>query len=106
MTTTSATRSVPPGKGGGASKTRSRFLSLETSIVDGLRSLHYDISVRNDVNRLILNPRDAISADVKIRNDLIAIVETWRELEGIHDAEARKTRSKFASDELDDMRRT
>lgn len=110
----STTRAVAPvvvvlrgdgGGRGGASKTRSRFLMLQASIVDRLRIVRDTIDARHDVRRL-LNPRDAIMADARIRDDMRSIADEWHELSGIHDAEAGKRRSKFASEELDEMRRT
>jgi hypothetical protein len=90
--------------GGGATRW-SRFQRLRSSIDDRLRVARDAMEERSDPRRL-LNPRDAIAADSNIREALRCAEGGWRELSELHGTEAKKRRSKFASEELDEMSRT
>jgi hypothetical protein len=94
------TRVASIGAGRRGARTRSRFLSLQSSVVDRLRCARDSMEERSDLGRL-LNPRDAIAVEARIREILLLAEEEWRELNDLHGGEVNKRRSKFTAEELD-----
>ena len=100
------------GTGGGTTTTRwSRFQRQHSSIVDHLHvariSMETERSDDDDVRRRLPSPaRDAIAAESNIREAIRHSEEGWRMLGDMHAVETRKKKSKFSTEELDEMRRS
>ena len=100
-------RTRPGGTGGGTTTTRwSRFQRQHSSIVDHLHVARMSMETERSDTRRLLNPRDAIAAESKIREAIRHSEEGWRVLGDMHAMETRKKKSKFSMEELDEMRRS
>jgi len=80
-------------------KKGSRFLELKSSIVDALKTVHKLIDEQNRSKRT--NPKEAIAAQAEIREYVRTAEVEWGELNEIYKREARKTKSKFTTEELE-----
>jgi hypothetical protein len=80
-------------------KKGSRFLELKSSIVDALKTVHTLMDEQNRSKRT--NPKEAIAAQAEIREYVRTAEVDWGELNEIYKREARKTKSKFTTEELE-----
>ena len=85
------------GKGRGGKKSGSRFLSLKSKVVDRLQSIHEMMEQTKGLS----NSKDIISHQASIREELRQAQDDWNELNSLYQAEAKKKRSKFTSEELE-----
>lgn len=85
------------GKGRGGKKSGSRFLSLKSKVVERLQSIHEMMEQTKGLS----NSKDIISHQASIREELRQAQDDWNELNSLYQAEAKKKRSKFTSEELE-----
>jgi hypothetical protein len=96
---TSAASSSIMGSTKKSKKKGSRFLELKSSIVDALKTVHKLMDEQNKSKRT--NPKEAIAAQAEIREYVRSAEVEWGELNEIYKREARKTKSKFTTEELE-----
>lgn len=78
-----------------------RFSDLKNQMMDKLADLKESMEQAQRLEKQPgENPRELIAVQAKIRGDLAIIDEDWKELEGLHRAEAMKRRSKLSQEEL------
>lgn len=88
-------------KGGAGKAGGDRFMDLKLQMGDKLAEIHESVQEAQRLEKLPgNNPRDLITVQSKIREDVSALNEDWKELEGLYRAEAKKRKSKLSATEL------
>lgn len=77
-----------------------RFLDLKGRMLDRLHDLKETLQLKETLDKAGGNPKDLIAAGSKIRTDLAALNDEWKELDHIYRAEAKKKRSKHTPEEM------
>jgi len=77
-----------------------RFLDLKGRMLERLHDLKETLQQKETLDKAGGNPKDLIAAGSKIRTDLAALNEEWKELDQIYRAEAKKKRSKHTPEEM------
>lgn len=79
-----------------------RFLDLQAQMTEKLVNLKENFE---NIQRLEKspgsNPKELIKAQSQVRTDLASLNEDWKELDANYRKEAKKKRSKFSSEELE-----
>jgi len=90
-----------------AKKTGSKFLEVKGIIIDRLVSIQGLMQVESDRKKKIVgvvgvyNPKEVISRNAKLRQEISQVTEEWNQLDQIYKNEARKRNSKFSPQDLD-----
>lgn len=93
-----------PGESAGKKKggKGDRFEDVKSDMVGRLTTIRELMTAAaNADSQTASNPKDIISQQSEIRENIRQLSSNWRELDGIYRAEARKKRSKFSPEELD-----
>lgn len=92
---------------GGSKKTEakgSKFLSLKTTIVDRLKTIHQllkDTKAKEAAGYGGDNAKEIIKMQAEVREHIRQAGEEWNEMDAIYKKEARKKKSKFTPEELE-----
>lgn len=75
-----------------------KFLELRNNMIEKVASLKDTLKKAHEMEKSSnsVNPKDLIMQQSKVRTDLAALNEDWKELDAIFKAEARKKRTKFS----------
>mmetsp|Transcript_16903 Transcript_16903/g.38761 ORF Transcript_16903/g.38761 Transcript_16903/m.38761 type:complete len:312 (+) Transcript_16903:164-1099(+) len=87
-----------------AEKKGSKFLTLKSTIVDRLKTIHQLLKDTKQLEGAGYggdNAKDIIKMQAETRENIRQATDEWRELEGIYKKEARKKKSKFTPEELE-----